>query len=206
MTLGENLQKLRREAGLSQEEVAGRLFVSRQSVSKWENDQAEPGVENLKALAELYGVTIDRLILGEFTAEETERDSAISIAEKERREAAKDSPRLFYQILVLVCTVTMVFGGLRHWLLTGRIPVPLDWFVMLLGLIVRNGLIYGILALLWGVGVLGNFAVIIFSGKIGAIELQYFGGLLVDLFFLWCLFRRSIRDYFHMLPEKEGNS
>lgn len=42
MTLGENLQQLRKSAGLSQEEVAGRLFVSRQSVSKWENDQAEP--------------------------------------------------------------------------------------------------------------------------------------------------------------------
>lgn len=61
MTLGENLQKLRKSAGLSQEEVAGRLFVSRQSVSKWENGQAEPGVENLKALAALYGVTMDQL-------------------------------------------------------------------------------------------------------------------------------------------------
>lgn len=61
MTLGENLQNLRKSAGLSQEEVAGRLFVSRQSVSKWENDQAEPGVENLKALAALYGVTMDAL-------------------------------------------------------------------------------------------------------------------------------------------------
>lgn len=61
MTLGENLQQLRKSAGLSQEEVAGRLFVSRQSVSKWENGQAEPGVENLKALAALYGVTMDQL-------------------------------------------------------------------------------------------------------------------------------------------------
>lgn len=61
MTLGENLQRLRKSAGLSQEEVAGRLFVSRQSVSKWENGQAEPGVENLKALAALYGVTMDQL-------------------------------------------------------------------------------------------------------------------------------------------------
>ena len=62
MTLGENLQNLRKEAGLSQEQVAQQLFVSRQTVSKWENNQAEPGVENLKALAGLYGVTLDRLV------------------------------------------------------------------------------------------------------------------------------------------------
>ena len=48
MTLAENLKALRTEKGLSQEEVAGALFLSRQSVSKWENGQAEPGVENLK--------------------------------------------------------------------------------------------------------------------------------------------------------------
>ncbi len=62
MTLGENLQRLRKAQGLSQDEVAQNLFLSRQSVSKWENDGAEPGVENLKALSRLYGVTIDELV------------------------------------------------------------------------------------------------------------------------------------------------
>ena len=66
MTLGENLKRLRTEKGLSQEEVAGQLFLSRQTVSKWENNQAEPGVENLKALARLYGVTLDQLLGEEF--------------------------------------------------------------------------------------------------------------------------------------------
>ena len=62
MSLSENLQRLRKEKGLSQEDVAQKLFVSRQSVSKWENGIAEPGVENLKALASLYGVTLDELV------------------------------------------------------------------------------------------------------------------------------------------------
>lgn len=62
MSLGENLQRLRKEKGLSQEDVAQKLFVSRQSVSKWENGNAEPGVDNLKALAGLYGVTLDELV------------------------------------------------------------------------------------------------------------------------------------------------
>lgn len=62
MTLGENLQRLRKRKGLSQDEVAAKLFVTRQSVSKWETDKAEPGVENLKTLARLYGVTVDALV------------------------------------------------------------------------------------------------------------------------------------------------
>ena len=62
MTLAENLQQLRKERGLSQEEVAQKLYLSRQSVSKWENGGAEPGVDNLIALARLYGVTVDELV------------------------------------------------------------------------------------------------------------------------------------------------
>ena len=63
MTFGENLQRLRKEKGLSQEDVAQALFVSRQTISKWETDKAEPGVDNLKALAGLYGVSLDRLMM-----------------------------------------------------------------------------------------------------------------------------------------------
>lgn len=62
MTLGENLQRMCRAKGLSQDEVARKLYLSRQSVSKWENCGAEPGVENLKALSRLYGVTVDELV------------------------------------------------------------------------------------------------------------------------------------------------
>ena len=70
MTLGENLQKLRAAKGLSQQDVARTLYVSRQSVSKWENDAAEPGVENLKALAKLYGVEAEELLRGIDRSEE----------------------------------------------------------------------------------------------------------------------------------------
>ena len=74
MTLGENLQKLRKASGLSQDEVARKLYLSRQSVSKWENGQAEPGVENLKKLSRLYGVTIDELVGNTPEAGDSEED------------------------------------------------------------------------------------------------------------------------------------
>ncbi len=56
------LTALRKENGLSQEELAEKLGVSRQAVSKWERAESSPDTDNLIALARLYGVTLDELI------------------------------------------------------------------------------------------------------------------------------------------------
>ena len=61
MTLGQKLHLFRSKAGLSQEDVAGRLLVSRQTVSQWEKDQTMPTVDNLLRLRELFGVSLDEL-------------------------------------------------------------------------------------------------------------------------------------------------
>ena len=55
MKLGEKLQRLRRQSGLSQEQLAARLTVSRQAVSKWELDDAMPDTENVIQLSRLFG-------------------------------------------------------------------------------------------------------------------------------------------------------
>lgn len=62
MTLGEKLQTLRQQKGLSQEQLAERLEVSRQSVSKWESGQSRPDMDKLVVLAELFGVSTDYLL------------------------------------------------------------------------------------------------------------------------------------------------
>ena len=64
--IGNNLYYLRKSKNLSQEELAEKLAVSRQAVSKWERDEAYPDTENMIALAELYGITIDDLIYRDF--------------------------------------------------------------------------------------------------------------------------------------------
>ena len=63
MTFGEKLQTLRRERGLSQEALAEQLRVSRQAVSKWELDAARPDIDNVLALAALFEVSTDYLLL-----------------------------------------------------------------------------------------------------------------------------------------------
>ena len=62
MTLGEKLTQARKAAGLTQADVAARLNVSRQAVSRWESGHSKPSTEKLLALGAFYGVSIDQLL------------------------------------------------------------------------------------------------------------------------------------------------
>lgn len=62
MSLGSNLFNARKKSGLSQEETAGKLGVSRQTISKWELDETLPDICQSKRLANLYGLSLDELI------------------------------------------------------------------------------------------------------------------------------------------------
>lgn len=70
MALARKLQSLRKEKGYSQEELAGRLSISRQAVSKWESGQSVPDIDNLMELARIYGVTVDSILNSGSAAED----------------------------------------------------------------------------------------------------------------------------------------
>ena len=76
MEFNEKLQELRKNKGLTQEELAENLFVSRTAVSKWESGRGYPSIDSLKEIANYFSVTIDELLSGE---------KIISIAEKENK-------------------------------------------------------------------------------------------------------------------------
>lgn len=82
MKLEEKLISLRKKQGLTQQELAGKLEVSRQAVSKWEVGLAVPNTENLKVLSNLYGVTLDCLINDELDIVCSEPDTASKQKEK----------------------------------------------------------------------------------------------------------------------------
>lgn len=63
MTIGEQIQNLRIQKGLTQERLAEMLEVSRQSISKWELGQAVPDVGKIIRMSELFGVSTDTLLL-----------------------------------------------------------------------------------------------------------------------------------------------
>lgn len=62
MNFGENFKNIRKQCGLSQQEVADKLQIKQASVSDWENDVSRPDYEKLIALAELYDVTLYELL------------------------------------------------------------------------------------------------------------------------------------------------
>ena len=84
--IANRLQKLRKEKGFSQEELADALGISRQAVSKWERAEASPDTDNLICLAKLYNVSLDSLLDTDETIEELKEEQKEKLAE----ENAKD--------------------------------------------------------------------------------------------------------------------
>lgn len=84
MTFSEKLVGLRRKAGLSQEELASRLEVSRQAVSKWESGQTLPDLERAAALSRLFGVSLDYLLKEELEAPEAPQPEPAAPPEPEK--------------------------------------------------------------------------------------------------------------------------
>lgn len=76
MEFNEKLQELRKSRGMTQEELADALFVSRTAVSKWESGRGYPSIDSLKDISRFFSVSIDDLLSG---------DKLISIAEKENK-------------------------------------------------------------------------------------------------------------------------
>ena len=77
MEFNEKMQELRKQKGLTQEELAERLYVSRTAVSKWESGRGYPSIESLKAIANFFSVSIDVLLSG---------DEVLTIAEEDQKE------------------------------------------------------------------------------------------------------------------------
>ena len=74
MEFNEKLQELRRKKGITQEELANTLYVSRTAISKWESGRGYPSIDSLKAIAKFYSVTVDELLSGEELLEVANED------------------------------------------------------------------------------------------------------------------------------------
>ena len=126
MKLGAQIKKYRMEFSLSQEELAEKLFVSRQSISNWENDKTYPDIKSLLLLGEVFSVSLDELVKGDM------EDMKKEINKQDVAEFEKQS-----RVFLIFCILIMV------------LPVPLahffGWWGMAIFLIVAvAGLIYGI--------------------------------------------------------------
>ena len=86
MEIGTQIKQRRAAAGLSQEELADRIFVTRQTLSNWENDKTYPDINSLLRLAELFRVSLDELVKGDIqTMEEVIKKEDINAYRAEKR-------------------------------------------------------------------------------------------------------------------------
>ncbi len=85
MTIGKRIAQLRKEKGLTQDELSQMMEVSAQAVSKWENDQTCPDIASLPKLAKILGVTVDELLSGK-----EENAPVVRVLEPEARKELKD--------------------------------------------------------------------------------------------------------------------
>lgn len=116
MELGAQIKKYRNEYALSQDELAEKVFVSRQSISNWENGKTYPDIKSLLLLSEVFSVSLDQLVKGDIEMMKREIDA------QELESFQKDSnifTVLFFEILILPIPLAKFLGwwGLAAYLL-----------------------------------------------------------------------------------------
>lgn len=130
LTIANRLVELRQSLGLSQEALAESLGVSRQAVSKWERAEASPDTDNLIALANLYDISLDALLLGrEASPRQTDGPAAPSEPDTEREERKRRKKvlqRFPYPVFITLCYLWLgIAFHLWHpaWLIFLTIPL-----------------------------------------------------------------------------------
>ena len=113
MELGNQIKKYRKERSLSQDALAERIFVSRQTISNWENDKSYPDVNSLVLLCDAFEISLDQLVKGDV---ETMKQR-MSMSDEERKEFNR---------------LGNIFGFLL--LLIGITPIPLVHFLSYVGM------------------------------------------------------------------------
>lgn len=93
VSLGEKIREQRKQAGLSQEQLAEKLNVSRQEITKWETDKGIPDVANLIAISDEFGLSLDELIKGDISV---------------KKKIIADSSAKKWHILVIVYLLAIV--------------------------------------------------------------------------------------------------
>lgn len=99
MELNEKLQELRKRRGLTQEELAACLYVSRTAISKWESGRGLPSIDSLKAISTFFSISIDELLSG---------DELLNIAQADQKQTERIFRDLVFGLLDL-CAVLLLF-------------------------------------------------------------------------------------------------
>ena len=152
MTLGEKIQVLRKQQGMSQEQLGALMTVSRQAISKWEVGESVPDVDNVVQLSDIFNVTTDYLLKNgssmEISPSRIIPDLALSTTIEEKYTVdsvsetsscgRKSSPKSIGRTMVISGIIGMVMAGIPGVLyrMTSDILFPLTLIVILIGALI----------------------------------------------------------------------
>ena len=146
MEFNEKLHTLRKHKGLTQDELAAALFVSRAAISKWESGRGYPGIDSLKAIAKFFNVTIDELLSG---------DELITVAQADRMHREAMTRSLVFALLdisVLMLFFLPLFANKSDTVITAANLLALTeislWLKILYFAVVIVTFTFGVLSLL----------------------------------------------------------
>ena len=127
MEISEKLKEARQKTGMTQDQIAEKIMVSRVTVSNWENGKSLPDIVSLISLSDLYGISLDELVKG---------DSRMTEKVKKDARDAESNKRLILTVAVLVIVVLLMYaisivvgGGFRDFC-----EAALPWVLMAIGL------------------------------------------------------------------------
>ena len=114
MNFSEKLYELRKKEGLSQEELAEKVGVSRQTISKWEMGQSSPEMEKLVNLSKLFSLSIDELV-GNDVTNEKENTSQEDVKPKKKH--------IFLKVIIIICIIYFIICVTKFILLTRQVLI-----------------------------------------------------------------------------------
>lgn len=105
MDFSKKIQELRKQNGLTQEQLASQLFVSRTAVSKWESGRGYPNIDSLKSISKLFSISVDELLSGE---------ELLAAAEEDNRNKIKNLYSLVFGLLDISVSLFFLLPLLRQ--------------------------------------------------------------------------------------------
>ena len=138
MNLGENLKKLRKEYNLSQEQLAEKLNISRQAISKWESGKAYLDIDNLILLRDIFNTTIDDLVLREDKVYDNKIEVKYSNTDEINycKENTTEKDYLSVDLMIGCTIIGMILGtitGNYMWSMAGFIGLGLGFIIEPIG-------------------------------------------------------------------------
>ena len=128
MELGKQIRKYRKEQSLSQDELAEKVYVSRQTISNWENDKSYPDVNSLILLSEVFHTSIDNLIKGDV---EVMKEQVKNEDQKEFEKISRIFSVLFLAMMITPIPIIhyLKYAGIAIWALLAVVTLYFSFIV-----------------------------------------------------------------------------